>query len=135
MYFASFLLYDTLPSPTLAYILAGWGTTFTQRRYRWWHDRVPIVLTNTLESARRRLQQPQRPQTTSLQSIRAGKQPSTAWRTRAVIWSEQAKKVILVELAVPWKADSETMGKGWTPSDIIFSPRASKATACAKSNV
>lgn len=133
MYFASFLLYDTLPSPTLAYILAGCRTAFTQRRYRWWHDRMRIVLTNTLESARRRLQQPQRPQTTSLQSIRAGKQLYTAWRTRAVIWSEQAKKVILVESTVPWKADSETIDKGWTPSDIIFSPRANKATASVAS--
>ncbi|KAI2659831.1 Mannonate dehydratase [Labeo rohita] len=106
----SFLLravYDTLPTPTnlhrwgmrgdslcslygsrgtLAHILAGCKTALSQGRYRWRHDKVLSALADILEQERRK-----KHQTHVVQ---------TSLRPDVVIWSEEVKRIILIELTV-----------------------------------
>ncbi|RXN28661.1 reverse transcriptase [Labeo rohita] len=160
----SFLLrsvYDTLPTPTnlhkwglredplcklcgergtMAHILSGCKTALAQGRYRWRHDKVLMILANTLEQERRKKHQPHGRAIPSIKFVRAGQKPPTTVTTRtnllqkaqswemkvdlrerlqfppvvqttlrpdAVLWSEETKKIILIELTVPWEEGCE----------------------------
>ncbi|KAI2663790.1 Nitric oxide reductase transcription regulator NorR1 [Labeo rohita] len=113
----SFLLravYDTLPTPTnlhrwgmredslcslrgsrgaLAHILVGCKTALSQERYRWRHDKVLSTLADILEQERRK-----KHRTHVVQ---------TSLRPDVVIWSEEAKRIILIEQTVPWEDGCE----------------------------
>ncbi len=119
----------------MAHILSGCKIALTQGRYRWCHDKVLTVLADILEQERRKKQpakarpllsiiafvkQGQRPVVPSqvrqnlLQSAQGWEMEVDLWRKLSrtlrpdiIMWSPGGKKIILVELTVPWEEGCE----------------------------
>ena len=115
----------------MVHILAGCKTALSQGRYRWRHDKVLCALADILEQERQKKCQTSTRPTTSIEFIREGEKPpktkkrllqaAQSWEMRVdlgrrllffqvvqtplrpdvVLWSEEARKIILIELTVP----------------------------------
>ncbi|XP_066265889.1 uncharacterized protein [Branchiostoma lanceolatum] len=83
----------------LKHILSACTTALKQGRYTWRHNNALRVLAVALEEERRK--------TRVEESAKAQKKVishicETTLRPDLVLWSEEAKAVIIVELTVPW---------------------------------
>ncbi|KAI8522067.1 hypothetical protein Bbelb_018210 [Branchiostoma belcheri] len=115
----------------MAHILSSCKTALAQGRYRWRHDKVLTVLACSLEEARKRKRQRGTRPGSTIAFVREGErrevgnilEKAKTWELRvdlgrklqfpkvvqinlrpdAVLWAEAEKKLVLVELTVPWE--------------------------------